>query len=218
MAPQFSVNLDGTINTNDNHFDNHFFLKTEEAPQATAKKTKCVHPGKDPKCGDCPDRNKVTSDHTINKAEEVPEIIKTIVVEEQEKEEPIFDELLPEEGKHHDVWKDPSPALMKNLENMRKFSERYAMNTKTKFCVDPEVTAAVLKGLANHKTQLGAPLCPCRHYDDPVAEVKDGYWNCPCEPMRKEGECHCMLFLQPDNSFADEGEAKITSEFILSCE
>ena len=105
---------------------------------------------------------------------------------------------------------------MKNLEAMRKFSIRYAANTNTKFCVDPEVTACVIKGLAVHKVELGAPLCPCRHYDDPAAEVKDGYWNCPCEPMRKEGECHCMLFLQPDNDFADPGEPDITAEFILA--
>jgi ferredoxin-thioredoxin reductase catalytic chain len=78
------------------------------------------------------------------------------------------------------------------------------------------VTAAVIKGLANHKVELGAPLCPCRHYDDPVAEVKDGYWNCPCKPMRDHGECHCMLFLQPDNSFADPSEPDITTDFILS--
>ena len=28
------------------------------------------------------------------------------------------------------------------------------------------------------------------------------YWNCPCVPMRERKECHCMLFLTPDNPFA----------------
>ena len=83
--------------------------------------------------------------------------------------------------------------------------------------MDKEVTAAVLKGLAVHKVNLGAPLCPCRHYDDPAAEVKDGFWNCPCEPMRVSGECHCMLFLPEDNGFAGE-DAEITTEFILAAE
>ena len=29
MAPQYSVNIDGTINTNENHFDNKFLMATE---------------------------------------------------------------------------------------------------------------------------------------------------------------------------------------------
>lgn len=50
----------------------------------------------------------------------------------------------------------------------------------------------VLKGLAEHKVTLGAPLCPCRHYEDKEAEAKDGFWNCPCVPMRERHDCHCM--------------------------
>lgn len=98
------------------------------------------------------------------------------------------------------------------------------------FCVDKSVTAVVIKGLADHKDELGAPLCPCRHYDDKQAEANEGFWNCPCVPMRErkvcvggtravhvlytcchhqgyqhlipQQECHCMLFLTPDNDFA----------------
>lgn len=55
----------------------------------------------------------------------------------------------------------------------------------TYFCVDKSVTAVVIQGLAEHKDQLGAPLCPCRHYDDKEAEAQMGYWNCPCVPMRE---------------------------------
>jgi ferredoxin-thioredoxin reductase catalytic chain len=72
----------------------------------------------------------------------------------------------------------------KALEMMRKFSEQYAKRTGTYFCMDKGVTATVIKGLAQHKEELGAPLCPCRHYDDKEAEVKNGFWNCPCIPMR----------------------------------
>lgn len=118
-------------------------------------------------------------------------------------------------SKPKDIWAEPDDKLMKNLEAMRKFSVRYAQNTNTKFCIDPEVTATVIKGLAKNRVELGAPLCPCRHYDDPLAEIKKGFWNCPCEPMRLEGECHCMLFLQPDNDFADSEDPAITTEFIL---
>jgi ferredoxin-thioredoxin reductase catalytic chain len=82
----------------------------------------------------------------------------------------------------------------KNLEMMRKFSEQYAKNSGTFFCVDKSVTAVVIQGLAAHKDELGSPLCPCRHYDDKPAEVANGFWNCPCVPMRERKECHwCAL-------------------------
>lgn len=90
----------------------------------------------------------------------------------------------------------------KTLLAMKNFSEQYAKRTDTYFCVDPSVTAVVIQGLAKHKEELGAPLCPCRHYEDKEAEVKNTYWNCPCVPMRERKECHCMLFITPDNDFA----------------
>lgn len=98
----------------------------------------------------------------------------------------------------------PKQASEKVLDDMRHFSEKYAKNTGTFFCVDPGVTAVVIEGLAKHKEELGSPLCPCRHYEDKQAEVKAAYWNCPCVPMRERKECHCMLFLTPDNDFAGE--------------
>ncbi len=97
-----------------------------------------------------------------------------------------------------------SAAADKNLEAMRQFAEQYAKRTGTYFCVDLGVTAVVIEGLAKHKEELGSPLCPCRHYEDKAAEAKAAYWNCPCVPMRERKECHCMLFLTPDNDFAGE--------------
>ena len=65
----------------------------------------------------------------------------------------------------------------------------------------------VIKGLAEHKDELGAPLCPCRHYDDKAAEAEQGFWNCPCVPMRERkvrappgpglGPGGCAAGLQP---------------------
>lgn len=92
----------------------------------------------------------------------------------------------------------------KTMDIMRKFSEQYAKSSNTYFCIDKSVTAVVIKGLAEHKESLGAPLCPCRHYDDKEAEAAQGFWNCPCVPMRERKECHCMLFLTEDNDFAGE--------------
>jgi len=100
----------------------------------------------------------------------------------------------------------PTPSSDKSLEAMRHFSEKYAKNTGTYFCSDLGVTAVVIEGLAKHKDELGSPLCPCRHYEDKVAEAEAAYWNCPCVPMRERKECHCMLFLTADNPFAGEAQ------------
>ncbi len=51
-------------------------------------------------------------------------------------------------------------------------------------------------GLAKHKDELGAPLCPCRHYEDKQAEAQMAYWNCPCVPMR-----YVPLPTHPGHSF-----------------
>lgn len=107
----------------------------------------------------------------------------------------------------------PEPASEKSLEAMRQFSEQYAERTDTYFCSDLSITAVVIEGLAKHKDELGAPLCPCRHYEDKEAEVKSAFWNCPCVPMRERKECHCMLFLTPDNAFVGKGR-EITIEQI----
>ena len=95
-----------------------------------------------------------------------------------------------------------STKIPESFEAMRKFSEAYAKRTNTFFCLDTSVTAVVIEGLAKHKDQYGAPLCPCRHYDDKFKEVASTYWNCPCVPMRERRECHCMLFLDGSNEFA----------------
>ncbi|MEM9540198.1 MAG: ferredoxin-thioredoxin reductase catalytic domain-containing protein [Cyanobacteria bacterium P01_E01_bin.42] len=94
----------------------------------------------------------------------------------------------------------------KILSSMKNFAEQYAKKTNTYFCIDPSVTAVVVEGLARHKEELGAPLCPCRHYEDKQAEVKATFWNCPCVPMRERKECHCMLFLKPEDDFVGENQ------------
>jgi len=71
-------------------------------------------------------------------------------------------------------------------------------------------------GLGTHthaRAHRPSPLSPHSHYDDKVAEAEQGFWNCPCVPMRERKECHCMLFLTPDNDFAGT-EREITMEEI----
>lgn len=107
---------------------------------------------------------------------------------------------------------DRQLKLEKATKAMTMFSNSYAKNTGTTYCSDASIPAVVIKGLAEHKVELGAPLCPCRHYEDKQAEAKDGYWNCPCVPMRERHECHCMLFLTPDNEFAGESQTLTVEE------
>jgi len=99
---------------------------------------------------------------------------------------------------------DRDAAIEKATKAMTAFTNKYLQNTGTTLCSDKSIPAVVLKGLAEHKVDLGAPLCPCRFYDDKEAEAKDGYWNCPCVPMRERHECHCMLFLTEGNAFAGD--------------
>nr|YP_010443961.1 ferredoxin thioreductase subunit beta [Chattonella marina]UTE94848.1 ferredoxin thioreductase subunit beta [Chattonella marina] len=105
------------------------------------------------------------------------------------------------------------------LEATRQFAESYAKRTNTFFCSDRAVTAYVLEGLAKNKKELGAPLCPCRYYDDKEEEVAASFWNCPCLPMRERKECHCMLFLTSDNSYTSKSQELSFEELenLLKC-
>ena len=109
----------------------------------------------------------------------------------------------------------PSAPGPESLEVIRRFAETYAQRTGTYFCSDLGVTAVVLEGLARHKDELGAALCPCRHYEDKQAEVSQAFWNCPCVPMRERKECHCMLFLTEDNPFRGEQQSISLEEIKL---
>ena len=104
---------------------------------------------------------------------------------------------------------------IQSLQAMQKFSETYAKRTNTFFCSDLAITAVVIEGLARHKDEYGAPLCPCRHYDSKAEEVFSTYWNCPCVPMRERKECHCMLFLTEDSEFSST-QQEITNDILLT--
>ena len=103
----------------------------------------------------------------------------------------------------------------KIVDSMKQFAGSYAKSTDTYFCSDLEVTESVINGLAKNKEIFGAPLCPCRYYDNKEDEISIAYWNCPCVPMRERKECHCMLFLTKDNEFSSE-QQEISVQQILS--
>jgi ferredoxin-thioredoxin reductase catalytic chain len=89
---------------------------------------------------------------------------------------------------------------------MRNFVGAYARKTGTRLARHREIPERVIRGLAENKKLYGAPLCPCRSYEDPKKEVKRGHMNCPCEPMRKEKKCHCLLFLPEDHLLVDASD------------
>ena len=60
---------------------------------------------------------------------------------------------------------------LKVIESMRQFAESYAKSTNTFFCSDLEVTESVIQGLSNNKNEFGAPLCPCRYYDNKEEDI-----------------------------------------------
>ena len=92
------------------------------------------------------------------------------------------------------------------LESMRVFANKYTERTNTYFCSDLQITASVIKGLAQNKEETGYPLCPCRYYENKIAEADLAYWTCPCVPMIERKECHCMLFLTENSNFSSKNQ------------
>jgi len=92
----------------------------------------------------------------------------------------------------------PDDPSEKTTHRLRKFVANYCAKSGTFTHPDPEVTEAVVKGLAHHAETLGKPLCPCRFYPDKQEEAKHRTWICACDDMQIYKYCHCLLFVTPD--------------------
>jgi ferredoxin-thioredoxin reductase catalytic chain len=90
---------------------------------------------------------------------------------------------------------DPSPE---SVEKMWRYARKFAEKTGTAFHPHPEVTEAVINGLAAHVDTLGRPLCPCNFYPDKAAEAEKRQWICACDEMQMYKYCHCLLFVRED--------------------
>ena len=87
----------------------------------------------------------------------------------------------------------------KSLQRIRNYVKRFWRKSGTCAHPDPEVTEAVIQGLALHLDQVGRPLCPCNFYPDKQAEVNSSRrWICACDEMKQYKYCHCLLFVTPD--------------------
>jgi ferredoxin-thioredoxin reductase catalytic chain len=90
-------------------------------------------------------------------------------------------------------------ASEESVRKMRKYVEKYWEKTGTSPHPDPEVTGAVVQGLALHVDELGRPLCPCNFYPDKKQEVAESRrWICACDEMKQYKYCHCLLFVTPE--------------------
>jgi ferredoxin-thioredoxin reductase catalytic chain len=89
----------------------------------------------------------------------------------------------------------PESPAVESVHRIEKLVRLYTDKSGTTTHPDGEVTSAVVKGLARNLDVLGRPLCPCRYYPDPAAEVRHRTWICTCDDMQIYKYCHCLLFV-----------------------
>lgn len=87
-----------------------------------------------------------------------------------------------------------SEPTEKSLQRVDNLVKAFTKSSGTFTHPEPEVTKAVMLGLAKHLDTLGRPLCPCRFYPDKTEEIKHRTWICPCDDMQVYKYCHCLLF------------------------
>jgi len=104
---------------------------------------------------------------------------------------------------------EPKPE---SIEKMRKYAKAFADKSGTFLHPMPEITDAVVLGLASHIDRFGRPLCPCNFYPEKDVtgawpeglylpreeEVKRRAWICACDEMQIYKYCHCLLFVNEE--------------------
>ena len=91
----------------------------------------------------------------------------------------------------------PEPSE-KSLNRMQKFVKAYCNKSGTKTHPMPQVSEAVILGLAENIDTIGRPLCPCRFYPDKEEEITHRTWICACDDMQIYKYCHCLLFVDDE--------------------
>ena len=72
------------------------------------------------------------------------------------------------------------------LHRIRDFVEKYREKSGTSVHPNPDISQAVVLGLAAHTDELGRPLCPCNFYPDKAAELAASRrWVCACDEMKR---------------------------------
>jgi ferredoxin-thioredoxin reductase catalytic chain len=93
----------------------------------------------------------------------------------------------------------PKPSAAA-LEKICRYVEKYREKSGTSAHPEPEVTEAVILGLAANLDEVGRPLCPCNFYADKKQELAEHgrRWVCACDEMKQWKYCHCLLFGTPE--------------------
>src|SRR5580704_4144672 len=66
-----------------------------------------------------------------------------------------------------EAWKEPmDEPKPESVEKMRKYAKAFADKSGTFLHPMPEITDAVVLGLASHIDRFGRPLCPCNFYPE----------------------------------------------------
>lgn len=94
--------------------------------------------------------------------------------------------------------------------NIRKTIHEFLGHSPYKLNPDTEIVGRVIKGLVMRTIKYGHAYCPCRLVMGDTE--KDKNIICPCvyhaEEIKRNGECHCNLFVHADYERKDyEGEA-----------
>jgi len=93
----------------------------------------------------------------------------------------------------------PQPTK-KTLTLIRNYVKKNCERTGLNLHPMPEVSEAVITGLAMHMDDLKRPLCPCRFYPDKEEAVKEHKRLCPCVDMKEYKYCHCLLFVNAEGN------------------
>jgi ferredoxin-thioredoxin reductase catalytic chain len=105
----------------------------------------------------------------------------------------------PADSSPESALKRPEPSA-ETLDKMARFVAKYRKKSGTVGHPDPDVTKAVVFGLAANLEETGRALCPCNFYPDKEAELREHgrRWVCACDEMKKWKYCHCLLFVTPE--------------------
>ena len=91
------------------------------------------------------------------------------------------------------------PEEKQEFEKLLKEYQNYAKKNGIRLNPDRKVTNSLIKGLIEREEKYGERYCPCRRITG--NKEADKKITCPCvyhkEEIRKQGHCHCFLFVNP---------------------
>ena len=87
---------------------------------------------------------------------------------------------------------------MTTEKELLEISEKYAASKGYKLNPNQKLVDVIIKGLLRNEGKYGFRYCPCRKVSGD--KEKDKLIICPCvyheDEIKKDGHCHCMLFVK----------------------